>query len=304
MNQKIVLLTAFFAFLFVNAYSQKSELKWQTSSLIIDGNETDWNQTGKNLRFYDSKNELYYDLRNDSDNLYLVLKSDNPFLQRQISLAGMKLKFTIKERTKRIATFTINPQKGTPERFSQQKREQSLDELARKEEIIPKDTAFLDGFQYAKGNILSGNKNLNEFSFDICKGRKATKTVFEILIPIRELFGKGFDLNQINQIPLQLQLSINAPSEDSNFGRGGMGREGGFGGGRMGGGGGRMDAGGGMGGEMGGNGPGREGGGEMSEGGQSRQGSRPEGMQSGNIMEKKDMKFEFYLTNKNNDKIL
>ena len=290
MNQRIVLLLAFFAILFINVYSQKSELNWQLSPTIIDGNDNDWNPVGKKLRFYDSKNQLYYDLRNDSTNLYFVLKSDNPLLQHQISFAGMKLTLIIKEKPKRTTIFVLEPKKGMSKRFSQQKREQSLDDLASKEEIMPKDTAFLDGFQCTKGNILSGNTNSNEFSFDISKGRKASKTVFELLIPIRDLFGNSFNLNQINQIPIQLQLTINAPTGNSNFGqmRGGMGAPGrGMRpGGGMGGPGGGMGSGGGM------EGPG----GEMGE---RQQSSRPEGMQAGNTMEKKDMKFEFYLTNKN-----
>ena len=67
-------------FFITNAFAQTSELKWQSSPIVIDGNEEDWDPTGGNLRFYDSKNQLFYDLRNDSVNLYILVKSDNPFL--------------------------------------------------------------------------------------------------------------------------------------------------------------------------------------------------------------------------------
>ena len=286
MNQRIVFLTAFSVILFAHLYSQKSELKWQISQVVIDGNENDWNPEGRNLRFYDSQNQVYYDLRNDSTNLYFVAKSDNSFLQQQILRAGMNLKFTIKEKAKRTATFSIEPKKGIPERFSFKKNgEASLDELARKEESFPRDTAFLQGFQFSKTYILSGKNDLNEVSFDISKGRKATKTVFELLVPLRELFGDNYKLNQINQIPLQLQLTVNAPSANSNFGstRGRMGHRGGFSGGGM------MPPGGGM-----------EPGGGMSPGGEMQEGapSRPDGMKPTLSMEKINMKFEFYLTNK------
>lgn len=302
MNRKIVFLCALFAVVFANVYSQKSELKWQQSPLKIDGDENDWIPAGKPLRFYDSTSQLSYELRNDSENLYFVLKSDNSFLQHQITRAGMKLKFNIKDKIKRTASFTIEPKKGIPERFSPQRgqQQQSLDELARKEETFPKDTAYLQGFQFSKNYILSGENQSNNIIFDMNKDRKAVKTIFELQVPLRELFGDNYNLSLINQIPLQIQLAINAPSTDSGFGgmRGGMGRGGGFGGGRMGGGRGGMDAGGGMGGEMGGGmngGPG--GGGDMEAGGESTRQQYPR-QGGGFSMEKKDMKFDFFLTNK------
>lgn len=289
MSQRIMLLLAFVATLFLNAYSQKSELYWATTPIVIDGNDNDWNPDGQIFRFYDSNNKLYYDVRNDAVNLYLVIKSDNSFLQQQIMREGMMLKFSIKDAIKKTATFTIKPKKGMPEKFSPQKGQQtSLDELARKEEFFPKDTAFLQGFQFADNYVLEGNNNPSEITFEISKGRKATNTVFELLIPLRDFFGDNYNLSQINKTLVQLQLAIDAPSSESGQMRGGMrGGMGGPGGGDMGSGG--------MGGPGGG--MGTPGGGNEMQGGNNS--NRPEGMpQGGMSMEKKNMKFTFYLTDK------
>lgn len=286
MKLKTIFAASFLTFFMTNTFAQTSELKWQSSPIIIDGNEEDWNPTGGNLRFYDSKNELFYDLRNDSVNLYILVKSDNPFLRHQISRAGMKLKLNIQEKTKRTVSFTIEPKKGMPERtFSQTNRPGYLDELSRKEESLPKDTAYLQGFQSSTSSVISGTYNPGNICFDLSKGRRAEKTIFELQIPLRELFGNNYQLNQFNKIPLQIQFTINAMSFNSSFGQmhGGMGHGSGFGGG------GRM-----RGDRMGdGMNPSEEG----NEG--SMQGYRNGNQPFGNFSnEKKDLKLNFYLTNK------
>ncbi|MGC3976762.1 MAG: hypothetical protein QM751_00070 [Paludibacteraceae bacterium] len=285
MNQRTKLAMVLLSIIITPVYTQTSEINWQTSLLKIDGNNYDWHPIGKNLRFYDSKSQLKYEFRNDSINLYFVFESDSPLLQHQISQAGLSLKFTIKEKTKRFATLTIVPKKGMPEKFIPRNQTISLDELAQKEEVFPKDTAYLQGFKFSENYIVSGNNDYNNIVFDISKGIKSNKTVFELQIPLRDFFGSNYKLDNINQIPLQIQLTINTPTKKNNTDtmKGRMDKAGDFGGG------GGMRPGGGMNG-----GPGRDGGGEMQEMGNSR----PENMQNEITTEKKDMKFEFYLTNK------
>jgi hypothetical protein len=111
MKLKIIFTASFLAIFITNNFAQISELKWQHSSIFIDGNEEDWNPSGGNLRFFNSKSQLFYDLRNDSVNLYILVKSDDPFFRHQISRAGMKLKLNIQEKTKRTVSFTIEQKK-------------------------------------------------------------------------------------------------------------------------------------------------------------------------------------------------
>lgn len=291
MNVRIILLTTvLFIALFEPVLAQKNELNRQTTPLKIDGSDEDCNSIGGNLRFYDSGSKINFDVRNDSANLYLIFKSDDKFLQHQISLAGMTLKLSVKEKKKRTATFTIKEKNKDPERFSRQSEGVSLDDYALKEEYMPKDTAWLQGFHFTNGKLLSRNRSSKEFSFDIRKGEKASGTIVEILIPIRELFGNDYSLKEISKIPLQFQLTINSFSSNSNYGqmKVGMGREGGLSGNR------RM-RGSGSGGESrlsGRNNGEIPNGAEMNEG----QNSRHQKMWGTNSNEKKEFKFDFYLT--------
>ncbi len=285
MKKKISLVCVALTCIFTGVFAQTSEVTWQPIPIEIDGNPNDWTTS---LRFYDSDSKIKYEFRNDASNLYFVFKSDEKSLQRQIQQAGMKMKFIVKTKPKTVATITFTkkengggmpPMGGIPGSARPQKDGMKLDQFAMRPEFMPKDTAFIKGFQFAKDLIVSNNIQTNSINFAKSRGN-SEETAFELVIPLRELFGDGYNLNEIILIPIQFQLNISAPSQTSNYGN--MGRpRGGMGG-----------PGGGMGGT--GDGPGGDmgGGGEMGE--------RPQmpdrasgGMTS---MTQKSFKVEFILT--------
>ena len=292
------LATCFFsACLFLGLHAQVSEINWQPTQLLIDGNPNDWTTQ---LRFFDSNSKIKYEFRNDANNLYFVFKSDEKTLQRQIEQAGMKLKFVVEGKPKVNATIELKKKEGfqgmpappegmmQPGQFQNGNRQpdgqafgklpntpgdpnnEKLDELAMHPQFAPIDTAFTKGFLYNKGIVISEDKNGGVITF-AKSNRRMEESAFELIIPLRELFGDNYQLSDISKRYIQFQLIVNALSESSNRGNframRGNGGMGGHGGGMGGPGGGMGGPGGGMGGPGGGMGGGPEGGpgGEMGE---------------------------------------
>lgn len=301
MKKKISLTCVALACFITGTFAQLTEINWQPTLLEIDGNPNDWTT---NLRFFDSESKIKYELRNDAVNLYFVFKSDEKSLQRQLQQAGMKLKFAVKSNAKTTGTITFAPKKGMqgmpmpPMNGGQgqrppmpqgkkpeltQNQQPGLDQFAMRPEFLPKDTATIKGFLFAKDRIFSDNSTENTIRFAKSRGNME-EAAFELVIPIRELFGDGYKLETISNIPIQFQLSINSVSQNTGSGemRGGPGRMGGGPG--MGGPGGGSPDGGGPGG------PG--GGGEMGE-----RPEMPEGMNANqDSMTQKSLKALFHLT--------
>ena len=294
MKKKISLIYFATTFMFTVTFAQTSEITWQPFPLEIDGNPNDWTTR---LRFYDADSKIKYEFRNDANYLYFVFKSDEKALQYQLHQAEMKIKITVKSKPKTYASITFSKKANGGERppmgeiqgaFPFQTDELKLNQLALRSESIPSDTAFIKGFVFAKKFIIGSTVENNSINFAISRGN-SEETAFELAIPLRELFGDGYHLNEIKSIPIQFQLNIGAPSQTNNNGHMGRSR-GGMGG-----------PGGGMGGPEGGmgqmGGPGGSPGGDMGGG---EMGERPQ-LPQGNAamttsMTAKNIKFEFKLT--------
>lgn len=297
MTKKNLATCLFSACLFLGLHAQVSEINWQPTQLLIDGNPNDWTTQ---LRFFDSNSKIKYEFRNDANNLYFVFKSDEKLLQRQIEQAGMKLKFVVEGKPKVNATIELNKKEGfrgmpappegmmQPGQFQNGNRihdaqtlgkqpnmaenpnNEKLEELSMRRQFTPIDTAYTKGFLYNRDIAISEDKSGGVITF-AKSNRGMEESAFELVIPLRELFGENYQLSNISNHYIQFQLVINALSQSSDRGsfRGmrGSGGMGGPGGGMGGPGGGMGGPGGGMGGPGGGMGGGSEGGpgGEMGE---------------------------------------
>jgi len=276
-----------------------STAKWQSVPLSIDGNSSDW---GSNIRFFNSDSRIQYEFRNDDKNLFLIIKSTDQAMQRQMAMAGIKLKLKIKTDPKMTTTMDFSKHKAGmlasgnsgQRRMRGQRNHQiqtiqddgqnqtnSLDEMAMKPEFMRKDSMFIEGFLFAKNAIVSDNITSNTIIFSKNKRNlKDPKTsnngsVYEICIPLREFFGDNYSMEKISTIPFQLQVQVNGTTQSSSGG----GRTRGRMGGRMGGsGGGGMEG-------PGGGGMSEPGGGEMGSG---EMGERPE-MPDGEMGEQDSM---------------
>ena len=281
--------------LFTNASAQLCASKWQAHQIVIDGDAADWVSLP---RFYNSDSRVNYEFRNDDRNLYIILKTNDEAMQKQLMQAGFKLRFKLKTKQKITATILfpekkdgMSPKKGDKGKkpdFNPGARptERLADRSGMRERMMPKEIALLKGFIFSQDTIISNTETENKISFANKVSNQSS--VYEFCIPLRDFFGDGYGMDNISTIPIQLQVNINGKSENS----GTKSMRGGPGGGGMGGGPGGGGMGGGPGGDMSG-GPG-EGGAEMG-GTPPNESEMPEAVS----MKKKDFSIEFYLVASN-----
>jgi len=276
--------------LFTGVTAQVSSSKWQKQPIVIDGDGSDW---GTLPRFFNAESNVKYEFRNDAQNLYIILKAADRSVQMQLLTAGFNVKLKVKTSPPikvGMAFPALKKGEMPPMIISQDGKTDKLSyKTTDNSNVIPKDTAILDGFLFEKGKIVSESTDDKSISFARSKTSRELAT-YEIRIPLREIFGNDFTLENVNITPIQLQVNINDLSQNEmKKMRGRQGRSGGMrGGGR------------GMGGEMGGN--GREGGGiggsEIGEmPGSDMQDEMQGGSQGRNFaMERKSFSIEFKLS--------
>jgi len=262
--------------------AQTSTAKWQSQPIIIDGDGSDW---GMLPRFFNTESNLKYEFRNDAQNLYFIMKAADRATQMQLLRAGFSVKFKLKTSVQKAEiTFQANKFTEMPPMNMQDVRTDKLvDKSVTKPQIILKDTAILDGFQFTNGIITSENKD------NICFARSKSNrdlATYEIQIPLRELFGNNVSLEKVTTTQIQLQVVVNDLSQNEiHKMRSRMG-------GGMHGGGGR-----GMGDGRGMNG-GAEMGGEMGQmPGSEMNAEMPTEMRGGFSMERKSFNKDFLLSN-------
>ena len=235
---KSVIQLSFFIILslFTGTYAQVSSSKWQTQSIVLDGDALDW---ATNPRFFNAESNVQYEFRNDARNLYLIIKSTNQATQLQLVKAGFVVRLKVKTSPPTKTSITFQALKASPMPRMRNNQGERNDVLLEKtvttQDQMIKDSAILDGFLFTKGAIKSENTDENAISFARYKGNKE-QSIYEIRIPLRELFGNDFVLDNIKVTPLQLQVVINDLSQkalSSSQGRMGGGNRGGRGQGSM-----------------------------------------------------------------------
>ena len=271
MKTKIQLISLCLLGLSSISLAQSSLSKWQAQPIVIDGDRSDWVSIP---RFFDAQSNVQYEFRNDDKNLYLIVRTIDRAAQMQMLRGGFSLKLKIKTKIPTRCSITFPPQRMEmpPLQFNNRGDESQLlvEKTAPKPGPMPKDSMVLDGFKFSNGIISSENKDENKICFARNKETRE-QLVYELRIPLCEIYGTDYVFENVASIPIQLQITINELSQNSGKqdkgGKGMRGRgEGPRGGGMRGGmqGGGGMPGGGGMqGGPDGGGGmPGE---GEMSE---------------------------------------
>jgi len=277
-------------FSFISA--QTSTAKWQAQPLVIDGDGSDW---GSMPRFFNSDSNIKYEFRNDAQNLYIIIKAADRATQMQQLIAGfsVKLKFKNSSALRMGISFPAKKKSEMPPMNMGNRTDILVDKSLTKPDVSIKDTAILDGFLYTNGIITSELKEDKSICFARSISNKESGA-YEIRIPLREIFGDNFILNNIATTTLQLQVNINEISQKeisrmrtgTHGGRGrGMNGGGMRNGGQMGGGQMRDEMGGG--GEMGEMPGGEMGGNDMQQGGMRGQLS----------MESKSFNKDFVLSN-------
>ncbi len=86
-------------------------LKAPAAAVTIDGDSKEW---GDSLAYYNAENKINYAIANDKNNLYLVVRTNNPTLQNNILSSGITFSIDPKGRKKSAysVTFPVSGQEG------------------------------------------------------------------------------------------------------------------------------------------------------------------------------------------------
>src|SRR6185312_2099443 len=224
------------------AFAQdNSAAQWAKNNITVDGNTADWNHS---LKHYDNDTRLFFDFKNDSNNLYLCFQTKDEMTEAKIMRAGMKIIIGDKINGKHKSSISFPL--GFKHAFKSEQAENAItpDPLSspgRHQHFTP-DSMEVKGFA-GKNGLISAN---DAAGIHAAIGRDSANTLtYEVAIPLKELFGSGYSIKDFSK-DISLNVIINALSPGSHSATAGYGGRGGHsGGGRMGGG--RMGGYGGMG---------------------------------------------------------
>lgn len=230
-------------------------LPWSNAIVVADGDAHDWTLP---LKHYDAGTKLFFDFKNDSNNLYLCFQTNDLATQAKLLRAGMKITLSSKINGKHKATIGFPMAANVPKPTQTDNASAAESQFSHRKSqaiLMAGDTLMeLKGFSSADGIVASASRNGISVAI---KSDDNDMFTYEAVIPLKELLGNNFEIKDVSK-EILLSATINAmkrTESDNRRGDSGFSEEGE--GGRMGGGGGRQ--GGGMGrggGRMGG----REGG--------------------------------------------
>jgi hypothetical protein len=229
---------------FVGAFGfaqENSTAQWTKNNITVDGNAADWNQS---LKHYDNSTRLFFDFKNDSNNLYLCFQTKDEMTGTKIMRAGMKIIISdkINGKHKSSVSFPLGFKNHTKpaETNDAVKPDPLATSGSRHQNYLALDTLMeVKGFADKNGLISANDVNSIHAAIN---WDSANTLTYEVAIPLKELFGAGYKLTDFSK-GVSLNVIINAiPAGSENENAGGYGGRGGHGGGRMGGG--RMGSGG------------------------------------------------------------
>jgi hypothetical protein len=227
------LLLQFSLLLPLMGWAEERVATFQSSPINIDGKMTEW---GINPRYFNSESNLLYELRNDSSQVYIILKTNEPGTIMQMLRAGFTLKLTTKTNPPLISTISFAGMKKGDY------RQLNSDKLVEKTDMqkYAGDSVLIDGFISTEKVVHARSTDLTKISFAKSR-RNPEELIFEFRIPIREMYGNGYLLSNCMKSPINLRIILNDLSQGRSSVHSQMGgmnshRSGGMGGNRMGGG--------------------------------------------------------------------
>ena len=236
MTRYLLMLFAITLTTHVFAQSDASTAGWKAQPVKIDGKLTEWNLP---LRFYDADSRLFFDIANDSNNIYLCFESRDEMTQTKLMRAGMKLTLSTKGKDKHEASifYPVTPKPSIQN--AAPVTDDKANKPAAQSEPVPYNkqtfranfikTHFVmdvDGFTTAKGEIPLQNPSgiTAALNWDT-----ASNLDYEIAIPQKEFFGAGYTAGSVSPSDITLSVELralpgNAFSDDKparNHGNGG-----------------------------------------------------------------------------------
>lgn len=224
-----------------SSYGQVSKSKWLDTPLKIDGKSSDW---GDRPSYFDADSKILYELRNDSNNIYVIFELSEKTSERKFMHAGFELTLNVKSKPKIKASINFQPQQVNMQEgiASSEQPGGEMSSANRDSYLLNLNYAEIEGFITSK-EIIKRNNNQNEdFTFDV-GWNDNNRMIIEIKIPLTALFKEPFNIEDLAKNTINLKCTLKALERPSgnNVGQdGGMQGEssprGGMGGGPPGGG--------------------------------------------------------------------
>ncbi len=176
----------------VNAQKKAEPMEWQSTKVVVDGLTGEYPELSR----YMSDIKMLYYIGNDSENLYVVLKTYDETMMRKIMLSGLELGLdsTAKKRMKAVLTFPVGraiPQRRPDEHkdFDRYENEESRANerhpSLEKRRLPEPDAMLLTGFN----DIEEGEYPLKIAGIEVkSKGRQGEEFVYEAKIPLKTFF--------------------------------------------------------------------------------------------------------------------
>lgn len=248
----------------VSSYAQTNTSKWLIAPLTIDGDNADW---GGRPSCYESECAMFYELKNDSNYLFLLFEIAGKQSQTKFMQAGFEVAIKIKTKPKLNASINFLAQQNQ-ERSARENEGLHNPNNLHQGYLLNSSYADVSGFLKTNEKITRNINGNQAFTYNI-GWNDLNNMLVEIRIPMSEVFGVENVAIDYTKIPISLTCILNAMEHSSGEKpqSGGSDTQSGVasGGGRSGGGGGRSGGGGSHGGGGGGGG-GSHGGGGRSDG--------------------------------------
>jgi hypothetical protein len=229
MMMKKILLTVLAIVIASVALQAKDYTVWQSGEFVADGNAEELGD----FMYFDEETGLNYSIKNDSANLYLVFKTAEQMKMMKMLRSGMEIqiKTSVKPKIKATFSFPVRAKRPEPNESDREKFRaarmsgEKIDMIKLMAEKC--DLADADNFQYTNGPININEKKGYEFALGFTKW---DELVYEVKIPLTEIFGNDFNLEAVIAKPVKIEISI-LGMQMKDLGQGQGGRRGGFGGG-------------------------------------------------------------------------
>lgn len=201
------------------SFAQDDAVKssWLTSPVTIDGNPKEWKLP---LRFYDAVTKLFFAFTNDDKNLYLCFQSPDDINEMKIMQAGMEVSLSAKGKHSVSIDFPLPKKDVRPATRSGSTIEQKFDRIGKRAAFLDENRIMkLSGFATRNGLVpINDTSGINAaINWD-----SSNKFTYEISIPLKEFFGKDYNLNDLSK-DISMDVEIGAVRHPATGAKGGTG---------------------------------------------------------------------------------
>lgn len=182
------------------------------NTVTIDGQASDW---GDNINNFDRNSKLKFSTANNDKFLYLIFQASDEPAQMKLMGGGISIALKTKVKPKITATFVLKGKMPDPADMAQARESKDRQEMAKliKElYLMSKPTIETEGLIKHKTSIECGAKD--DLAFQI-KWDENSVMNLELRIPLKELFGDDYKLEEINTKDI---LMVVTPATNDNDG--------------------------------------------------------------------------------------